>query len=61
MDRGVGLSADPATLDIDQIRSLVQWALNEPRFTQAAQQVRTEIAAQPSPATVIERITAALR
>lgn len=56
VDRGVGLSTDPATLTPEEVRSLTQRLLEEPRFDQAAQEVRAEMASQPSPAAVMERV-----
>lgn len=56
VDRGVGLSADPATLVVDQVRSLTRRLLAEPQFSRAAQEVRAEMAGQPSPAAVMERV-----
>jgi UDP:flavonoid glycosyltransferase YjiC (YdhE family) len=60
VDRGVGLSADPATIDADGVRSPTRRLLGEPQFSRAAQEVRAEMAAQPSPTAVLERVTAAL-
>jgi UDP:flavonoid glycosyltransferase YjiC (YdhE family) len=60
VDRGVGLSGDPATVDADRVRSLALRLLDEPQFSRAAQEVAVEMAAQPSPAVVMERVAAAL-
>ena len=55
-DRGVGLSHDPATIDPPTVRGLVERLLHEPVFAAAAQDVRREIAAQPSPSAIIRRV-----
>jgi len=60
VERGVGLSADPTTVDPDQVRSLTRRLLDEPEFAAAAQEVRAEMAAQSSPASVIQRLTSGL-
>ncbi|TDD41924.1 hypothetical protein E1288_30905 [Saccharopolyspora elongata] len=57
-DRKVGLSADPSTLDASVIRELAERLLAEESFRQEAAEVRAEMAAQPSPAAVIDRIAA---
>ncbi|MDT8913278.1 nucleotide disphospho-sugar-binding domain-containing protein [Amycolatopsis sp. PS_44_ISF1] len=59
-DRGVGLSHDPATVDVGTVRALVGRLLEEESFRTAAAQVRDEMAAQPSPSSVVERVIAAL-
>ncbi|WP_028926486.1 nucleotide disphospho-sugar-binding domain-containing protein [Pseudonocardia acaciae] len=58
--RGVGLSHDPAAIDVPTVRALAQRLLDEPAFARAAAEVRAEMATQPSPSTVIDRLTAAL-
>lgn len=55
-DRGVGLSHDPTTLDVDTARTLITRLLDEPTFGTAAAEVAAEIAAQPSPAAIIGRV-----
>ncbi|MFF0148778.1 UDP:flavonoid glycosyltransferase YjiC (YdhE family) [Amycolatopsis sulphurea] len=60
VDRGVGLSHDPATVDADAVRSMVQRLLTEDSFGKAAAEVRAEMAAQPSPASVLARAVEAL-
>ncbi len=55
VDRGVGLSHDPTTLDAATAGTLVSRLLAEPAFAAAAADVRAEIATQPSPAAVLER------
>jgi hypothetical protein len=59
-ERGVGLSHDPATLDVATVRLSVGRLLADETFTTAAAQVRAEMATQPSPAAVLERVEAAL-
>lgn len=60
VERGVGLSHDPAELDAATVRDLVRRLLDEPQFVRAAREVGAEMADQPSPAAVIERIERAL-
>ena len=57
VDRGVGLSHDPTTVDAATVRASVQRLLGEPAFAIAAGEVSAEMATQPSPSTVIERLT----
>jgi UDP:flavonoid glycosyltransferase YjiC (YdhE family) len=59
VDRGVGLSHDPETVDAATARASVERLLGEPAFAAAAREVSAEMATQPSPAAVIERLTAA--
>lgn len=59
-ERGVGLSHDPATLDVATVRAAVGRLLTEEAFAMAADEVRAEMATQPSPAAVVERVVAAL-
>jgi UDP:flavonoid glycosyltransferase YjiC (YdhE family) len=56
----VGLSHDPTTVDVATLRASVQRLLTEEAFATGAGQVRAEMAAQPSPAAVVERVVAAL-
>lgn len=60
VDRGVGLSHDPAELDAATVRDLVRRLLDEPRFARAAREVAAEMADQPSPAAVLDRVERAL-
>ncbi len=60
VDRGVGLSLDPGEADVPALRALVERLLGEEAFTRTAAVVRDEMAAQPSPAEVVERVTADL-
>ncbi|MFE3174964.1 glycosyltransferase [Amycolatopsis sp. NPDC059090] len=60
VERGVGLSHDPATVDAETIRKLVRQLLEEDAFSSAAAEVRAEIAGQASPSDVIARAVAAL-
>lgn len=60
VDRGVGLSHDPATVDVEAVRAAVRKLLEEPAFGAAAREVSAEMAVQPSPASVLERAVAAL-
>ena len=55
-ERGVGLSHDPATLDVATVRTAVRRLLTEKEFATAADQVRAEMATQPSPAAVVEQL-----
>jgi UDP:flavonoid glycosyltransferase YjiC (YdhE family) len=57
VERGVGLSHDPATLDVATLRASLWRLLTEEAFATAAAQVRAEMATQPSPAAVVERLT----
>ncbi len=59
--RGVGLSHDPATVDVPTVRELVRQLLDDASFRTAAAEVRAEMAEQPSPAEVLARGLAALR
>lgn len=61
VDRGLGLSHDPATLDVETVRRLVGRLLDEPAFRTAAAEVGAEIAGQPSPAEVMARATSHLQ
>ncbi|WP_370941858.1 nucleotide disphospho-sugar-binding domain-containing protein [Amycolatopsis sp. cg5] len=54
-DRGVGLSQDPATAEVDGIRAMVRRLLDEDGFRTAAAEVAAEMATQPSPSSVLER------
>lgn len=54
-DRGVGLSHDPATVDVAIVRDMVRRLLAEDEFRTAAEQVRAEMATLPSPASILER------
>lgn len=56
VERGVGLCDDPTTVDAATVRSLVDRLLTEASFRAAAAEVRAEMARQPSPAAVIERV-----
>ena len=58
VDRGVGLSLDPKTARQGEVRDLVRRLLEEPAFAEAAADVRAEMAGQPSPASIIERVAA---
>ncbi|GAA3627031.1 glycosyltransferase [Microlunatus ginsengisoli] len=58
VDRGVGLSHDPATIDPPTVRGLVDRLLHEPVFRGAAEDVRAEIAAMPTPASITQRLFA---
>jgi UDP:flavonoid glycosyltransferase YjiC (YdhE family) len=56
VDRGVGLSHDPATLDQDTARASIDRLLSDPAFSRSANEVREEMAQQPSPAQIISRV-----
>lgn len=58
--RGVGLAHDPKTIDAGIVRNLVERLLTEPPFAQAAHEVRTEMATQPSPSVIVGRVQDAL-
>lgn len=61
VDRGVGLSHDPTTVDgadAATVRASIERLLGEPAFAAAAREVSAEMATQPSPSAVIERLTA---
>jgi UDP:flavonoid glycosyltransferase YjiC (YdhE family) len=60
VDRGVGLRHDPTTIDVTIVRDLVGRLLAEPSFAEAAAQVRDEMATQPSPSAIIDRLSRAL-
>ncbi|MGV9299279.1 glycosyltransferase [Amycolatopsis sp. NPDC003676] len=60
VERGVGLSHDPSTVDVETLGKLVRQLLEEDSFAAAAAEVRKEIAGQPSPSDVIARAVAAL-
>jgi UDP:flavonoid glycosyltransferase YjiC (YdhE family) len=60
VERGVGLSHDPQTIDVETIRSSAQRLLVEPSFAEAAAEVRAEMTGQPSPAAVLERAVTAV-
>ncbi|MER5704795.1 nucleotide disphospho-sugar-binding domain-containing protein [Micromonospora sp. NPDC002296] len=55
VDRKAGLALSPADLDVPTAQGLVRRLLTEPAFRRAAAQVSAEMAAQPSPAAVIDR------
>ncbi len=59
-ERGVGLSHDPTTVDVATIRTSVGRLLTEEAFATAAGEVRAEMATQPSPAAVVERVVRAI-
>jgi UDP:flavonoid glycosyltransferase YjiC (YdhE family) len=59
VDRGVGLPHDPTTVDVATVRTSVERLLGAPAFA-AAREVSAEMARQPSPSLVIERLTGAL-
>jgi UDP:flavonoid glycosyltransferase YjiC (YdhE family) len=61
VERGVGLSHDPATATADVIRELARRLLSEPSFAVAARAVSAEMAGQPSPSSIIDRVVAAAR
>lgn len=59
VDRGVGLSHDPTTVDVPTMRATADQLLNDPVFALAAQEVSAEMATQPSPTSVVERVVKA--
>lgn len=60
VDRGVGLSHDPTTIDADTAGALIKRVLEEPTFAAAAREVRAELVSQPSPAAIVDRLSAAM-
>jgi UDP:flavonoid glycosyltransferase YjiC (YdhE family) len=60
VDRGVGLSHDPTTVNAATVRASVERLLGEPAFAIAAGEVSAEMATQPSPSAVIERLIGTL-
>jgi UDP:flavonoid glycosyltransferase YjiC (YdhE family) len=56
--RGVGLSHDPATATVPVVRELAQRLLTEASFGLAALEVSAEMATQPSPSVVMDRVAA---
>lgn len=60
-DRGVGLSHDPTTLDVETARSLTMRLLDEPTFSTEAAAVEAEMDRQPSPASIIRRVEELVR
>lgn len=57
VDRGVGLSHEFETVDAPTVRASVERLLGQPAFASAAREVSAEMATQPSPSSVIERVT----
>ncbi|HEY1968522.1 MAG TPA: nucleotide disphospho-sugar-binding domain-containing protein [Pseudonocardia sp.] len=55
-DRGVGLSLDPVEADRATVGALVTRLLTEPEFGTAARAVSAEMAGQPSPSAVLQRL-----
>lgn len=55
VDRGVGLSKEPHTATVDDLRAAIGRLLTEPTFAESAREVSAEIATQPTPATIIDR------
>ncbi|NXY97065.1 DUF1205 domain-containing protein [Streptomyces sp. BR123] len=60
VDRGVGLAVAPQELDAAGIGEAAGRLLADASFRHAAEEVRREMAGQPTPADVIARITAAM-
>lgn len=60
VDRGIGLSHDPTTVDAPTVRELAGQLLGDPAFASAAKDVSAEMATQPSPAQIIEWVSAAM-
>ncbi|HWN35064.1 MAG TPA: nucleotide disphospho-sugar-binding domain-containing protein [Pseudonocardia sp.] len=58
VERGVGLSHDPATATASAVRGLAERLLGEPSFAAAAREVSAEMASQPSPSSIIDRVAA---
>ncbi|HEY2700387.1 MAG TPA: glycosyltransferase [Pseudonocardiaceae bacterium] len=56
VDRGVGLSHDPSTVDVETVREMVGRLLTEDAFGTAARQVSAEMATQPSPSAIVDQV-----
>jgi UDP:flavonoid glycosyltransferase YjiC (YdhE family) len=54
--RGVGLSLEPAEANAATVKACLERLLTEPAFARAAREVSAEMATQPSPAAVLERL-----
>lgn len=59
-DRGIGLQHDPATIDADTLRESITRLLTDASFSTAAREVAMEMAAQPSPSAVIDRLVSTI-
>lgn len=58
---GLGsLSHYPKTVDAVTVHASVERLLGEPTFAAAAREVSAEMATQPSPSAVVERLTVAM-
>lgn len=55
-ERGVGLVIEPAEADAAEVGSCLERLLTEPAFASAAREVSAEMAAQPGPAAVLDRL-----
>ncbi|MBF6063315.1 DUF1205 domain-containing protein [Nocardia terpenica] len=55
--RGTALQEDPRTTTAERVRDAIRRLLDEPAFAKAAREVADEVAAQPSPAEIIARLT----
>jgi hypothetical protein len=60
VDRKAGLALPFADIELESVRELVRRLLDEPVFTEAARAVGAEMADQPSPASVIDRLVRGL-
>jgi hypothetical protein len=60
VDRKAGLALPPAELDPASVRTMVERLLTDPAFGEAAAAVSAEMAVQPSPAAVLDRLVRAL-
>lgn len=58
VERGVGLSVEPADADATTVRALARRLLDEPAFARAARAVSAEMATQPDPSSVLRRAVA---
>jgi UDP:flavonoid glycosyltransferase YjiC (YdhE family) len=58
VERGVGLSHDPTTATPAAVRELAERLLGEPSFAAAAREVSVEMAGQPNPSSIIDRVVA---
>lgn len=61
VERGVGLSHDPATITVGGVRDMVRRLLDEPEFVVNARAVADEMAGQASPSDVLQRAVSKAR
>jgi UDP:flavonoid glycosyltransferase YjiC (YdhE family) len=61
VERGVGLSHEPATITVGGVRDMVRRLLDEPEFVVNARAVADEMAGQASPSDVLQRAVSKAR